>query len=313
MEPIQETLKKIGGKKNAEMVRNHVRAAVENHKEVQQFLRRHPGADQSVVQKSLAQLYEFTSQTRGCAKCPSLSKCVNIIQGHQPRLVFHQRRIEVTYEKCPTLLREEQKQQQARLFRGLYISKEMEKANMADVDLEEKGRLEAVEKADSYIERFVPGKTADGLYFYGDFGVGKSYLLAAVANELARRKNVRSLMVYVPDFFREMKAAIGDQSVSEKLQYIKSVPLLILDDIGAETVTSWVRDDLLGSILQYRMTEKLPTLYTSNFNYDQLEEHLAYSQKSGIEQLKAKRIMERIRHLTVAVKVEGANQRHRRL
>ena len=32
--------------------------------------------------------------------------------------------------------------------------------------------------------------------------------------------------------------------------------MLLLDDIGAETVTEWSRDEVLGTILQYRMEEK---------------------------------------------------------
>lgn len=84
---------------------------------------------------------------------------------------------------------------------------------------------------------------------------------------------------------------------------------MILDDIGSETISSWIRDDVLGAILQYRMMEGLPTLYTSNLDYDELEEHLAYSQKSGAEQLKAKRIMERIRHYTIPQYIGGANRR----
>ena len=57
------------------------------------------------------------------------------------------------------------------------------------------------------------------------------------------------------------------------------------------------------------MAEKLPTLFTSNYDYDELEEQLAYSEKGGIERLKAKRIMERIKHFTTFVEVGGQNRR----
>jgi len=50
---------------------------------------------------------------------------------------------------------------------------------------------------------------------------------------------------------------------------------LILDDIGAESISEWVRDEVLGAILQYRMSENLPTCYTSNFDYELLEQYLA--------------------------------------
>ncbi len=129
-------------------------------------------------------------------------------------------------------------------------------------------------------------------------------MMGAVANQL-RERNIESYMIYTPDFFREMKQSIGDGTFQEKLDTIKRAQVLILDDIGAESISAWIRDDVLGAILQHRMLEKLPTLFTSNYDYDELENHLAYSDKGGTEELKAKRIMERIRHFTTFVTVEA--------
>src|SRR5690606_7794142 len=129
-----------------------------------------------------------------------------------------------------------------------------------------------------------------GLYLYGKFGVGKTFIMGAIANELADRQ-IETMLVYTPDFFREMKQSIGDGTITEKLDRVKNAQVLILDDIGAEGISSWIRDDVLGVILQYRMMENLPTLFTSNYDFDELEEHLAYSERSGYERLKAMRIM----------------------
>lgn len=52
--------------------------------------------------------------------------------------------------------------------------------------------------------------------------------------------------MYVPDFIREMKDSISDQSYAGKLELLKEVPVLILDDIGAENLTPWVRDEIFG-------------------------------------------------------------------
>ncbi|MCD8501099.1 MAG: primosomal protein DnaI [Bacillaceae bacterium] len=170
-------------------------------------------------------------------------------------------------------------------------------------------RLQAIIKAMEFVTRTKPGVDGKGLYFYGKFGVGKTYLMGAIANELAER-NISSMLVYTPDFFRELKSGIHDGSYNEKIEVVKNAQVLILDDIGAETMSTWVRDDVLGVILQYRMLEKLPTLYTSNYDFKGLEEHLSYSQKGGIEQLKSKRIMERICHFAEPVFIEGKNRRN---
>ena len=82
-----------------------------------------------------------------------------------------------------------------------------------------------------------------------------------------------------------------------KYNYVKKVPLLLIDDLGAESVTPWARDEILCPLLQYRMDEKLPTFFTSNLNLETLENHLAITSK-GDEIIKAGRIISRIKQLT---------------
>lgn len=122
------------------------------------------------------------------------------------------------------------------------------------------------------------GEECKGIYFYGKFGVGKTYLLGAIANRLAERQ-IPSLLVHTPEFLREMKNSLSDGSFNEKMELLKTVPVLMLDDIGAENMTNWVRDEIIGVILQYRMMERLPTLYSSNYDFSMLEEHFSYSQR----------------------------------
>ena len=142
----------------------------------------------------------------------------------------------------------------------------------------------------------------------GDFGVGKTYLLAAIANELVH-KDHNVLLVHFPTFAVQMKNAIGDNSVLERVHKIQAVPILMLDDLGADALSSWIRDEVLGVILQYRMQEKLPTFFSSNFTMHDLKLHLAVNQRGDQEPIKAARIMERIRFLAREVIVAGPNRR----
>ena len=79
---------------------------------------------------------------------------------------------------------------------------------------------------------------------------------------------------YYPEFLRELKGRFGED-YNEVFNKVRKAPLLLLDDIGAETVTNWNRDEILGSLLQYRMQEGLPTFFTSNNTIKELEEHLS--------------------------------------
>ena len=91
---------------------------------------------------------------------------------------------------------------------------------------------------------------------------------------------------------------------------VKKAPLLLLDDIGAEYLTPWARDEILGTILQYRMDEELPTFFTSNLNLKQLEEHFSMT-PNGKEEVKARRMIERIKDLTKEFELTGESNRNK--
>ena len=99
----------------------------------------------------------------------------------------------------------------------------------------------------------------------------------------------------------------GLKSLQDKLAKYK---VLAIDDLGAEGVTSWSRDEILGSLLQYRMQEGLPTFITSNLNLKELEDHLSITTSNKSEKVKAKRIIERVKQLTVDIEMLGENKRN---
>lgn len=192
-------------------------------------------------------------------------------------------------------------------MRSYYISEETMQASFEKLELDAENRA-AVAAGILFSERAGTGEKLKGLYLHGPFGVGKSYLMGAIARELSER-NVPSLMVYVPDFIREMKDSLADHSHSAKLEVLKEVPVLILDDIGAENLTPWVRDEIIGVILNHRVNNHLPTLFTSNYSLEELEEHMSISNGNRIERTKAARVMERIRHYVDVYPIMRKNQR----
>lgn len=307
MEPIQDTLSEMMKQSQFQTTFSKIKDEIVTNRDIQKFLQKISATDE-MIDRSLAKLYEFHRQHSNCLNCRGLDQCMNVMPGYSPELVVVHGAVDVMYERCPLKEKDDEEQKQRQLFESMYIPKEMLNVRFSDLDVDPQ-RIEAIDAAEKYVNEFEPGKTKHGLYFYGDFGVGKTFITCAIANELALSKKVKSMIVYTPDFFRELKHSIGQDTFHEKLNYIKTVPLLILDDIGSETISTWIRDDVLGAILQYRMMEGLPTLYTSNYDYDGLEDHLAYSEKSGTELIKAKRIMERIRHYTIPQYIGGANRR----
>jgi primosomal protein DnaI len=295
---------KVGGKYSFEEIVDEI----SRRPEVMELCKQHPEIDKTHIVRSLSRIKQTLDEAEHCHRCPGLDACPNLLKGYRALMDWTGTSIEVRHAPCKLYLLDQQQKEREKLIRTHHIPKEILSASFADIEVDA-GRSKAIMALLQFCKDVKPGKPGTkGLYFYGLFGVGKSYLMGAAAKKLAEQ-GIASLMVYTPDFFREIKDALGDNTVQEKVAVLKEVPVLILDDIGAETLSPWARDEVLGAILQYRVSENLPVLYTSNYTYEQLEDHLAYSQKAGVEQLKAMRIMERIRYYTDAYELKGDNRR----
>jgi len=127
-------------------------------------------------------------------------------------------------------------------------------------------RIKALQEIGLFIQQYHVDKHAKGLYLEGDFGVGKTYMMAGLANGLAQEGN-EVVFLHVPSFI----AGLSDH-------------------------------------LQRRMDNQLPTFFTSNMNFDALTIHFAQV-KNSYDDVKAKRLMERIRCLSKEVFVGGENRR----
>lgn len=310
MEPIKSVLRDIADERGIQQDRERLAdKLLAANPRIAGFVRQNPQITRPVWMKNVSELYQFAEEWNHCDHCPGLDKCPNMMQGYRPGLMNDKGRPVLAFSPCPLFQKRTASRRQSRLIRSYYVPKDILQATFETIDKREPGRQQALKAAGDFVKSYLDGGSAKGLYVCGRFGIGKTYLMGAVMNRLAERRSIASLIVYAPDFFREIKGAIQDNSVDRKVDVLKKTPVLILDDIGAETMTPWIRDEVLGSILQYRIMEHLPTLYTSNFDYDELEDHFSYSQKSGVESVKAERLMERIRHYTALVRMEGANRR----
>ncbi|MDA1278968.1 MAG: ATP-binding protein [Chloroflexi bacterium] len=113
------------------------------------------------------------------------------------------------------------------------------------------------------------------LVLSGPSGTGKTHLAAAVGNALVEAgQPVR--FVSVPDLLDHLRSAfdpaVGAQYDQIFLQAIEA-PLLILDDLGAQSSTAWA-DEKLDQIITQRYNRRLPTLVTTGFRFEELGDRL---------------------------------------
>ncbi len=99
----------------------------------------------------------------------------------------------------------------------------------------------------------------------GTYGCGKTHLAAAIANTcLNEGKPV--LFLNTPDLLDYLRATFSPASgttYNERFEEIRTVPILILDDLGTESPTNWATEKLY-QIINHRFNARLPTVITTN-------------------------------------------------
>lgn len=230
-----------------------------------------------------------------------------IAKGYKPILVMNHGYADVSYEETPELIAAEKEAAIKKRLNLINFPSSLKNVSFLDVYRDDVQRLTVLKRMIEFVNDYP--NNLKGLYLYGDFGVGKSFMVAALAHDLSEKRGVSSTLLHYPSFVIDVKNAIGDGNVKTLVDEIKLSEVLILDDIGAEQSTAWVRDEILQVILQYRMQENLPTFFTSNFNFEDLEKHFAKGKNGNGETWEARRVMERIRYLAEETRLEGVNRR----
>ncbi len=259
------------------------------------------------LMKYTSKLKQCAKEKENCEKCTGLNNCKNEVLGCVYSPVVLDDNLIFSHKICKykkTFLDDIEYLKNSYIFS---VPKEIRNAKMKDIYTDDKNRIEVIKWLTTFIKKYKKGEPVKGLYLNGNFGSGKSYLISAMINELIK-SGYKGALVYYPEFLRSLKASFG-KDFDEQFNYAKKADLLLLDDIGAENLTSWSRDEILGPILQYRMEEKLPCFFTSNLNLEELEEHLSKG-SSGADFLKAKRIIERIKYLTDDISLISKNNRN---
>jgi len=102
------------------------------------------------------------------------------------------------------------------------------------------------------------------IFISGGYGCGKTHLAAAIANH-AVSLGVPTLFLTAPDLLDWLRFGYdnADESFEERLEEIKGIRLLVLDDLGTQNATSWAQEKLY-QIINHRYIASLPTVITAN-------------------------------------------------
>jgi DNA replication protein DnaC len=140
--------------------------------------------------------------------------------------------------------------------------------------LEERTQLaQARTMAQRYVDEFVQegGRFREsGLLFIGPPGVGKTHLAVSVLSELMERYRMSGRFVEFTPLIHQIQATFNPavpESQREVLDPLTKAEILVIDELGAQQPTPWVRE-ILYLLINGRYTQRLPTLFTTNYRLE---------------------------------------------
>ena len=171
-----------------------------------------------------------------------------------------------------------------RVLRALYNLSRIPEKYRYNIPLKpERADIPAFEALNEYKESVLERVEAgDGLYIWGkSTGSGKTSWACKVMSHYFRKiafdtgLENEGLYIFLPTFLEDLRDNYDskDPDFEQVLSMVKSCKLLIIDDIGAERVTEWVRERVV-SIINTRVSNNLATIYTSNLSPEELKDEL---------------------------------------
>lgn len=102
----------------------------------------------------------------------------------------------------------------------------------------------------------------NGLLIAGGYGSGKTHLAAAVSKALTDR-GIAVLFGTSVEHFERIREDFDNTGINRHLAKMKSIPVLVIDDLGKEKKTDWTKQTLFD-VVNYRYEHQLPTIFTTN-------------------------------------------------
>ena len=247
------------------------------------------------IENNLEKFYQFYI---------SKDKLLNI--EHKPKLVYMNEEVNILYEETEEYKQKVANSKTSNKVKTEFIPKRVLTYTFENLSRNRENGILATEII-KICKNIMNKQSTRGVYVYGPTGTGKTYLMGSIYNYF-KQNGKEPAILYYPEFIRKIKSKISNNSYDLYIDLIRDEEILIIDDIGAENITEFIRDEILGPIINHREAEKLPTFFSSNLSIDDLAELLSNG-KTTIDRTKALRIVERIHSLCSSHFLDGENER----
>lgn len=113
------------------------------------------------------------------------------------------------------------------------------------------------------------------IVFTGSSGCGKTHLAAAIINQCIET-GIPAFYITVADLLDHLRSSFSPASempYDEFFEQVRNTPVLVLDDFGVQSSTSWAKEKL-DQLLSHRYNNRLPTVIVSSVSVEELEDRV---------------------------------------
>lgn len=234
--------------------------------------------DDKTIMQGAVLLLDLIKQEKVCGTCKGFEQCgkEGDAQGHYDYLDTYNGQLTIRTTHCNQFLKFVERREIESLHEFAEKSLADRQFRFENYPMEQARKhpelyAAALEIADGFrgIEQNYLGSTRDiapmkGLYIFGPPGVGKTHLMLAICNRLDER-NIPNIFVRADTIFDKLRMNVSaGKDMEAIIEKYCSVPVLAIDEFAQERANEFTLDKMFR-IINYRFSNQLPTLFTSNY------------------------------------------------
>lgn len=234
------------------------------------------GIPDELVEENIDIFYDFAKDLNYCDKCPGIENCVKEDPHLCTKVIYNDGIVERQLTPCKKLLEKMHLKNQFIVmdFDSDWLNSAIGKLN------NNKGRTSALKK----YREFIKNGNTNWLYMTGEHNTGRSFLAATIAVDAAKREKGPIAFINCTQRIKQLHDLNfkNTELFQKTMMAYCSVPILVLDDFGNEYKNDFVRDGIVFEILSKRASDKLFTIFTSDFTFDEIVTMYSTSKASTV-------------------------------
>ena len=222
------------------------------------------GIPDELVDQYIDIFYDFAKDLNYCDRCPGLEDCQKDNPLLCTKVTYTDGFVERQLTPCKKLLEKMHLKNQfiVKDFSDDWFSSDLKKLN------NNAGRKEAVRR---YLD-FLKNGSNQWLYLTGEQNTGRSFVAATIVIDAAKKERGPVGFINCAKRFKQLADMNyrNPELFQKTINAYSTVPVLVLDDFGNEYKNEFERDGILFEILSRRASEKLFTIFTSDFTIEEI-------------------------------------------